>query len=1498
MAWLAAFALNIGGASNAGEVKLSSGSIDTASALPATAASLQAAAGPKGEALALLQFSGPIQPDQLEAVKQAGAVVHHYIPDYAYLVSLNPNRLASVQALAGVQWVGDLKPARKIHPKVAKLATQAAATLKITVLSVDELPTTTLANKKFTLQQKHKTQMGWHDTRLTIPAAELPNIAGIWSVFHIESQPNIQLFDERSAQTEAGNYAPLATAPSGPGYAAWLASKGLTGGAGITVHIQDDGFEQGDASNLPGTAHADFLGRIVGVFNATSDPLGDCGGGHGSLNAGVIMGNASVGTTDAAGYLLGMGLAPQGSVYATKIFTNAGPFDIGLLTFTDLSIDGQNAGAIISSNSWGSPTGGDYDALAAEFDALARDADPNEPGNQPMIYFFSAGNSGPFGGTVGSPGTSKNVITVGASENSDQDGTDGCLMPESSADSIRDLGDFSSRGPNLDGRFGVTLVAVGTHVQGPASTSINYAGTTVCDPFWPDTQFDYARSTGTSHACPAAAGSGMVVYEFFNTQLAPLGHTATPSPAMMMAAMTNTATSLVGGDDGAGGIQTHIPNAMQGWGLINLKTLVDMKSALYSYDQATRFTASGQVWEKDVIVVDPAKPIKVTLAWSDAPGVPGSPVILVNDLDLKVIKGATTYQGNVFSNGLSQTGGAPDRRNNLEACFIPSPTGTYKIRVEAFNIAGDGVPNTGGPLDQDFAVFVWNGTDQTSAGTINLDQSAVQCGDLMQVTVSDADLKGSGTVNVSVAATSGDVVPMTLTETAPISGIFTDSLTVVVGAPNPDAILQVVNGDTITATYNDADSGAGSPAVATDTAVVDCTPPVIFNVNIINIGPDRFTVTFQTNEPADGVAVNALTCGGVGTTRTTTLGTFHSINFTGLTNCTKYAVRLEASDAAGNTTTDNNGGACYIATTLDLPPLLFFDDFEPSPLVGWTHSATLGVDNWAVRAYAQAKSPTQVYSYQPGTVNAADASLVTPSFQGGGEFIFWHTFAFETFFDGGVIEISTNGGGSWVDLGPKITLGDYDGTVTGFTGNPLGDREAWTGGGLGLMTQVRVNLDSYPGTVKIRFRFGSDVATASGGWLIDDIEVREPAANSEPCVMDSGIVRMDRDQYGCGQSVALEVRDLNAPAAPLNVVVTTTAGDTETVTLLDPELDKIFNGSLLIGALAEPVVAEDARLQGFANDSILARYTDADDGTGSPTLATDIALLDCVVPIISNVAVASVGPENYTVTFDTNEPTTSRVVSTIACSSINQTGSGGMAVAHSVLVIPVAGCSTHHFRVHVMDPAGNSAMDDNGGVCYPVTLSTSITRYLQDDFEPTANAGVWSHSGAPGPDNWAVRISPYAHSASNVYSSTPGSDFVTDVRLVTQSVQGGGELSFWHTYDFQTGFDGGVIEISTNNGASWFDLGPYITQGGYTGTISTCCTSPIGGRQAWTGGFIGAMTQVKASLALFPGMVRIRFRIVHDDFVPSTGWQIDDVEIYKVISPCPQNDTRDWSLFE
>ena len=69
-----------------------------------------------------------------------------------------------------------------------------------------------------------------------------------------------------------------------------------------------------------------------------------------------------------------------------------------------------------------------------------------------------------------------------------------------------------------------------------------------------------------------------------------------------------------------------------------------------------------------------------------------------------------------------------------------------------------------------------------------------------------------------------------------------------------------------------------------------------------------------------------------------------------------------------------------------------------------------------------------------------------------------------------------------------------------------------------------------------------------------------------------------------------------------------------------------------------------------------------------------------------------------------------------------------------------------------------------------------------------------------------------------------------------------------------------------------------FTANGYNGTISSSYSSPIGGRQAFTGS--APYARSVASLAAYVGQsILVRFRAASDTSVAATGWTVDDVFI-------------------
>lgn len=122
-------------------------------------------------------------------------------------------------------------------------------------------------------------------------------------------------------------------------------------------------------------------------------------------------------------------------------------------------------------------------------------------------------------------------------------------------------------------------------------------------------------------------------------------------------------------------------------------------------------------------------------------------------------------------------------------------------------------------------------------GTIEFDQAQYTCSDAVGVTVRDGDLRGFQTIGVVIRAASGDEEALILAETNLGSGEFFGSIvTDELLKSAQDGTLDVVDGDVITATYNDSDDGTGAPAVVTAAAPVLCAPVVSLSISPLNFG--------------------------------------------------------------------------------------------------------------------------------------------------------------------------------------------------------------------------------------------------------------------------------------------------------------------------------------------------------------------------------------------------------------------------------------------------------------------------------------------------------------------------------------------------------------------------------------------------------------------------------------------------------------------------------------
>jgi len=764
---------------------------------------LRASAGDfEGKRIRLLQFAGPVQRGWHEALEACGVQIVAFVPHNAYLVYGDKASLRQVEALAAapmpVQWEGpfldDFKippaakilegkgPLRAMGPGLYALQLVAdAAANAITAQLIEHLKVEPIARKEHVGE--------YLNIVVRLRRGDLRTLAGQPDVLSIQPYVQRRKFCERQDQILAGNL--NGNVPLGPGYLAWLAGKGFTqaqfDASGFAVDVSDSGIDNGTTNPNHFGLHQQgglanpgrvLYARLEGSPNAGSTNAG-CDG-HGTLNAHIVGGYddlAGFPFADASGYHYGLGVCPfvtlgSSVIFDPDLFTNP--------SYNNLESDAWNSGARISNNSWGASTSGAYDIDAQNFDALVRDAEPPgsshaAAGNQEMVIVFAAGNDGPNPQTVGSPGTAKNVITIGAADSVQPfGGADGSGVTDAQASSADEIVSFSSRGPCSDGRHKPDLVAPGTHVSGGVDQTANpgpdgtadacFNGTGVSGGpnstlYWPANQQYYTASSGTSHATPGVSGACALVRQYFlNSSYAP------PSPAMTKGYLMNSARYLNG--NSAGGT---LWSDSQGLGEADLGVAFDGTARILR-DQlpADRFTASGQSRTFTGTIPDPTKPFRVTLAWTDAPGnTVGN--AYNNDLDLTVSAGGKSYLGNVFQGSQSATGGSPDTRNNVESVFLPAGlSGSFVVQVIATDINSDGVPNNSDPLDQDFALVVYNATAATgpvisSAGSVLLAEScsptngAVDPGETVTMSFSLQNLGTANTANLvaTLLATNG-----------------------------------------------------------------------------------------------------------------------------------------------------------------------------------------------------------------------------------------------------------------------------------------------------------------------------------------------------------------------------------------------------------------------------------------------------------------------------------------------------------------------------------------------------------------------------------------------------------------------------------------------------------------------------------------------------------------------------------------------------------------------
>jgi hypothetical protein len=645
-----------------------------------------------GSGYYLVQFRGPILPQWKEALKETGAVIHDYVPGFAYVVRMDEATANRARTLDAVRWVGLYQPAFRLSTALDDVITESSSgeLARIVVRSFTGEPVYALTQQLESIGAKIHTKTndsgGGTIFQLELPAASIPAVARLGSVAWVEPWVELRLFNEITRS-------PLIFDKDGV-----EARLGLYG-AGQIVVVGDTGASTGDAA----TMHQDFRGRLY-----RGEALGTCGTwgdnhSHGTHVAGSVLGSgvmdgAVTSTHSYAG--TNAGIAPEALLWAWGFCNDFSGLPADLYNDYYQVMYDDDPRVRLNTNSWGASVYGMYNTRSRETDRFIWD-------NRDMVVLFAASNDGTDGDSdgivdqdsIGAPGTAKNVITIGASENYRMSGGynpvgtcdawGNCWPADFPADPVNSdrlsddpsgMAAFSSRGPTDDGRLKPDVVAPGSNI-----VSTRYEGTSTG---WGVYNASYLYMGGTSMATPLVAGGSAIVREFYSRT-----YGITPTAALVKATLINGAYDMTPGQyrdevpDGSKDDVIRRPDIHQGWGRVDLfdSLVYDPPRTLWFDDDGTGLN-TGEEYSVTLSVKHDMDPLRVTLVWADYPGLEAADGALINDLDLEVVapNGRTYYGNDVIDDGLLD--GDVDHTNNVEGVDLNPLAGSYTIKVKGYNI--------------------------------------------------------------------------------------------------------------------------------------------------------------------------------------------------------------------------------------------------------------------------------------------------------------------------------------------------------------------------------------------------------------------------------------------------------------------------------------------------------------------------------------------------------------------------------------------------------------------------------------------------------------------------------------------------------------------------------------------------------------------------------------------------------------------------------------------
>ena len=637
----------------------------------------------------MLTHEYPVPTNWVKDLADSGVECWSFLPDSAFHCELNghtPSELAKMDVNGMIQ----MPPSAKLHPHLLPslegkmeswFMTKGMGMVNV-VLSGTELPED--------IHHRGDVEVLSHNWRWATVEVRTSGVHWLSEQSEIEwIEPKFEriLFNDVADDIVSANVLRSATQMAGIN-SAWNALDGT----GIIVAVSDTGLDNGiNNTNM----HPDFKDHIVDIHsygipvsaqswvNAPyNDGASDLDSGHGTHVAGSVLGDG----TQSSGAITG--IAPEARLYmqATEVWTdwttaaesNFGYTDDYTLMgipddLSEMFDAAADNGSHIHTNSWGASVAGQYTISSMQTDHSAR----NHSG---MLILFAAGNSGTDANSngevdddsMGSPATSKNVLTVGASENNRSTITSewGAWWPgdypqdpinsDKMANHSEGMAAFSSRGPVDDGRLKPDVSAPGTFILSTKSRQTTDTG------WLAHSNSDYTHMGGTSMATPITAGASALLYQHLIDNL---GHTD-PTSALVKGIIAVSAHDMAGqygsSTNGAG---EAAPNNHEGWGLLDLDRAVNTTWV----DNESVSTGDSRSWK--FTVPSGAPDLRIMVSWTDPASTPAASTNLVNDIDFAV----KDPSGNWVEYG--------NNLDNLIGTTIATPAaGQWEIHVNGTNI--------------------------------------------------------------------------------------------------------------------------------------------------------------------------------------------------------------------------------------------------------------------------------------------------------------------------------------------------------------------------------------------------------------------------------------------------------------------------------------------------------------------------------------------------------------------------------------------------------------------------------------------------------------------------------------------------------------------------------------------------------------------------------------------------------------------------------------------